>query len=1334
MDRKGLVGVAKFGLVVCFVTVLVVLSTIGFFDVLSIQSYPNGTFAAYGYYDNTATGIIINWTGPANMTLEPYFSNTMFRIDNQSTRIYGIYWQNESYSPSFIDYQNLTDQSARCFAYGSITGPMGFAVQNNLTGLYNQTTINMTNSTYNSTLFNLSYYAVCPPGVYSGNFSVVGVYNESDKVNITATIIIPLSSDNVINLTSWNYTAFVHGRIPPNATYYHSYYFNPDVITNATGLTINMSGFTTTLGIYLIHQNGSVLAQAENSSSVEIPYFPLNGSILSDAGRMLELRVYGNFSTGSLQPYNLRLFFSHLNITGESNAPLGVLDFGTLYPNSKNTSVNFSVLNMGGKNISGINQTIDLYWIRRWSNIADDQAQNGTQSNFSVIVPNFTTGIEAVLEWRNGSHYVNLTDWNLFLIDPSGRIVASSTNNFMNSNFSNATSTERIIYSGPVFNSSNTGIWNITVNSSVTYPLQNRSAYNVRVKLWFNLSNGSWVATNFTGGYPFNQLSSSNLENFSRYVNANITVPSTQLLNGTYEGYIQYSDAGANGEGSKMRLPIKFQIYTGMLVINNSIYNTTLRYNENTGLHRSISFNISMQNPGGSSIIYIATNSSNLTNGNSYMNFTMDNYNQVKPAGVLAANANSSINITVMVNTSNTANTQGLYTGWITFNITQNNTNNISIHNIFNISIEVNLTSNLVVNITEYLGYKGSRNPYMNDSNTTENITMLINVSLQNGTIISSDDYKMNEANFTSVTATEGNVTSYSFALTTIRSGRGTVCLYGFCMINATVPAGMPGGRYNLRATATWNTSHTSSALTSNLSGSGTIYPLVIYAPGIKLAALTSTGISMGEYLDRYFNVSVTNYGPAGATGIVFMNNSCIYAVVNASSVINTSGCTAITATQSNNYFALSNFPGNGTQCWLSFKVHSVNVSGSKSCTDGMMNVSTGLPMLSDNVTGITVSIDDTDGTSGGVTTGTGGSTTSYTYNRSVKITSYTSAFSAKAGENISTTVSVKNTGNTTSIVWLTATTNNSGITTAVGPTFASLTAGATGTYTAYMNVSNSSRLGLAAGTLKAYVEGYTDTWYDTKPFDFTVLSTPEREAELNRSFANYTAQLANLTAVFNAIKASGLVDIGNLTRVGELLNASSDVLQSINEAINASNYAAAETLMIDLAGRLARIQAELTTLEASKAAGEQKFLGDFYVWVVIGLVIAGAAGVVIYMMLPPKPGSGFRRIKGLKIKPRLPHREEKKAGGSSVFGKLKGKFKRKEKGSMGDADAIKRQVGDISDYAEMKGGKIEYLTARYAEGYERAMDKGGRKSLSKKLNLKRFKKPQKKLGSFAKK
>jgi hypothetical protein len=109
-------------------------------------------------------------------------------------------------------------------------------------------------------------------------------------------------------------------------------------------------------------------------------------------------------------------------------------------------------------------------------------------------------------------------------------------------------------------------------------------------------------------------------------------------------------------------------------------------------------------------------------------------------------------------------------------------------------------------------------------------------------------------------------------------------------------------------------------------------------------------------------------------------------------------------------------------------------------------------------------------------------------------------------------------------------------------------------------------------------------------------------------------------------------------------------------------------------------------------------------------------------MMMPPKPG-GFRHIKGL-----MPA----KGDGGKKKGEMK-KMKRhmagKEKGSVAMA---KGPDSNIADYAGINKGKLEYLTAKYAEGYERAL--GSQGGISHRVKSLFKGKSQKKLNTFLKK
>jgi len=59
------------------------------------------------------------------------------------------------------------------------------------------------------------------------------------------------------------------------------------------------------------------MAQCENSSSCEIPFIQITNSspFMQVSDGMLELRVYGNFSSGGLQQYDINFYYSTINIT-----------------------------------------------------------------------------------------------------------------------------------------------------------------------------------------------------------------------------------------------------------------------------------------------------------------------------------------------------------------------------------------------------------------------------------------------------------------------------------------------------------------------------------------------------------------------------------------------------------------------------------------------------------------------------------------------------------------------------------------------------------------------------------------------------------------------------------------------------------------------------------------------------------------------------------------------------------------------------------------------------------------------------------------------------------
>jgi len=281
------------------------------------------------------------------------------------------------------------------------------------------------------------------------------------------------------------------------------------------------------------------------------------------------------------------------------------------------------------------------------------------QSNprqFEVFVPNYTTKLKVTLNWHNESSVV--TDWDLFVRNNGDDPVANSTNASYAANLTNLPRQEVIIHTGP-FNTSFEGLWNISViNQSNDTSL---NFYNLTVQIF--LSAADWLNMSFNQSTSFNQ---SGTFNDSRNITATIGVPRTHVLNGTFKGMITYH----NDSTWKLKLPVHFQVQAGHLFVNGNVSSSTVEHTENIGQNRTILLNIPYNNTGGSPIYY-TSNTSSLglmltSNQSKVVNFTTD----VLPPNPINPGTGGTINITIIINTSKTAETQGIYRGWIFFNTT----------------------------------------------------------------------------------------------------------------------------------------------------------------------------------------------------------------------------------------------------------------------------------------------------------------------------------------------------------------------------------------------------------------------------------------------------------------------------------------------------------------------------------------------------------------------------------------------------------------------------------------------------------------------------------------
>ena len=875
-----------------------------------------------------------------------------------------------------------------------------------------------------------------------------------------------------------------------------------------------------------------------------------------------------------------------------------------------------------------VKQTLEIFRILNFTN-------SNTTRTFHLMIPNYASKVRVAVAWRNDTG--NASDWDLFLTQPNGVLLANSTNTSSNANSTNLTMEEFILYEGP-FNTTVEGLWNITVvrvsNESVA------GFYNVSTQVHF--SAGDWLSTNFSTNSNFNPAGQANS---THNVNATLTIPRFNILNGSYQGHITYH----NNSGWKLKAPFTFELAAGHLLLNNSFGNTTILVLDNIGFNRLIYLNITYNNTGGFPVHFNASNSDQAlfkTKTTTFANFTIDN----PVPNPLTSGSGARFNITINASKNMTSDTDGLYLGWILFNSTNTTLNSSSYpYQLQNVTIQLNLSSALNVSISSISsGY--SNIMFVERDNQTNNLTITATVRLLNETVISLTNI-LDLVHFTNASIQETNATSYIQTLinkTNATVGSSACGSGGSCTINFTIPANLMGGRYNLFLDVQWNTSlmQGTGAL---LSGTGANYSLVINGTGLNLSDVTSKSLgSINEASGTtFFNVTVKNYGPATAHSaqIAFNKGTCPVTVTAHDSGIFGSECSSISTGSDTFTLTINPFTANG--CWLRFRLAADNVSGTTSCSN--MNVTSSIHPVFSNVTGISLSVTETGGSSSGSGSGTGSgaggiscstssdcpatqacssgkcaalSCQSYEYIASHACVAYDldiatndTEFSAIPGESRSASVKVEEANNKTLTVQLNVTIDSS-INSSISPSSCTTPC----TFTVTLVPTNTSEVKSYTGSFDASSTIFPEV-KESKPITFTVLPTEEKKAEISQEYSSLLPTIESLKMEFESLKATGALTAGNLTLAEGLINSINNLSASIKSSIDSGDFVTANTLLKELKQTIEQLQSSFSGL------GTPKIQLDTFTWIIIGIVIAGAAGLVAYIFFI-SPRRGFKPSK----------------------------------------------------------------------------------------------------------
>jgi hypothetical protein len=1136
------------------------------------------------YFNMTPRSLYLNWTNDymANITLGMWYGASYINItiDNATTIVSGNYTQRDSFGVA--GYPKYYPSNRGCFDQVDTTKDSPFLMQNG-SGVYSNVT-HLRNSGQLETDARFVMDYVCPPGRYWGIINITNTTNASvtgDNVNLTLQVDIPISTANELNSTTG--VGRFGGTMPANAATYHYYYFNTSNVTNATSITVNLTwaDMSKDIDIFLFDSSGSLMAKSIDRGQNESLYY---GHLPKD--ETWEIRVYGNLSAS--EKYAGLVYISLLNASKnyDLNSLADMLDFGSMNP-SQRVEKNITLRNGVDYLLQSVVQSMEVYHLEYFTSNESIESENKT-----FILPLSATRVRASVNWSGAS------DYNITLYSPGGTIMGTSTNKSATANKTGAVQEEFV----DISNGLAEGIWTVNVRNDTTVGLD---AFNIIVKYWVPAS--SWIQTNYTTI----DINNTGNENDTRTIHINLTAQNI-TTSGQFGGSLKYRPQ----TGTILSIPIRANVTVPMLMANNTFNNKTVVFEDNIGINKTITFNITLQNKGNANMASItASNSSGqLRSGSNRLNFTFD-YPSSLDAGESAL-----VNVTFNINELDTSHNSGIYTGWIVLNSSAARP-----YDAFNISMRFNLSNKLRINIISVLAPNGFDN--IEEFTQDRNLTIKLKVYYLNGTEITDIP---NLSNF-SVRLEETNISAYkvpSSGYLTTSKARANLYQTDAYYLNSTVPANRSGGRYYT------NVSLTYSAASQSFTGKAGQSSVSINRSGLYLGiSRTSLTITEGTTSGIFLNVSAINYGVIDASGTIGLDYSG-----------DSSDCSLITFGRPDDaYIDAKDASGsntqdfdeaewddieitaNGSMGWYRWKFSAANTSSDKVCT---LKVNSSNPTLNNKT--FLITINAIEGTTDDSTTTSGGGaddTSTNIYNYSVDITDFPDTFNVILGESNTTNITVKNNGNMSTEVKVSVSING-GITATVSPESWYIPWGGTREYTITFDVSDSATLGEHTGTFKAMVTIKTDK-YNTETFKFNVLSTPERESELSSSYDNYSLEFDDVVANFTAIKNSGLLPVENLTSVEILINDTLNILRDIKAALDRGDYATAETLLSEMKSNINRVKADIESLSTEKEKAAEAAMGGLWVWVVVGVIIAAVAGLFVYMMLPIE--SGFSMKYGYK-------------------------------------------------------------------------------------------------------
>ena len=1102
---------------------------------------------------NFTNGYSQNITVGSNSTLSPL----LLTIFNVTTTIYPNYTQGTAAQkcyPLSLFVTNATD----------LTGGNSFTIAPKL----NQT-INIS--------FSPQFSGICYPGRYFGGLTIANSSNSSENATINVTVDIPITTLNTLksNTTDGYYTGVGNQTavMQGNASYFHRYYFNTSEINRSSSVTINLSA-AQDIDLFLFNATtGKFLAKSINksNSSEWLTFWPL------EPNSIYEIRIYGNITNAISTPYNFYVMFSTLNATNTTGTgQLSSIDFGNISVSGRNFT-NITLRNEGNLTLNSVAESKEIYYVKRWEiNTSASPRFDGL-----FLVPSFATKIKIAVNWTNTSQ-----NYSLYMTAPNRTLIGSSNGKVLNANFTNASLEEYVDVT-----ENTKGYWNASVRHNTD---AGGSNYTLTAFVWYNVSD--WISTNYTT-MTFNSTGNNN---FTTFVNVSFTVPNNSI-DGKYEGFLQYTSAA----GAALRIPFNASVNASSLIVNETLNSATVQIDENIGANLTKVLNITMNNTGSYPLAYTVTNSTSaLWSGTRYINFT---YNISNPSPI-GPSANGKIDITLYIDPNTTANTSGVYEGYIYLNATEARP-----YQGFNLTIRVNLTNDLNMIISKIISQDGTNN-WINFTSTAKQLMNKLNIYYINST--GSEITSLLESNFTTAWLTNANI-SYRIPTTgnlTISNWSSTLtnpiyctgsCPDGnnFYYVNTTIPANQPGGIYQLHIGANYTRGDGYA-----FKGEGVYNYLYINQTGLY-ATLDTYPSSLLNATTGTVNVTVKNYGPLDASSAKIQLNKGSGISSIAAMSVSPSYCSG--SVDASTGIATFNLPGNNaTGCVVSWNITTgASAATAVSTINGTAGVWFGNLSFTTSVTTPSPSAPPgiTPGTNPGTTPNTTTPNTTANASSNLTITSFPSETRIVQNASGTAAITVKNVGLT----------NFTGIRIYVDGVpqdwYSQLAAqdvgaGAEKTYSIIFNIPAS------APPISYPINYVANNSVATKSASASLLVIPSNQtaAQIVTNISDYVLRFNRLSILFNQTKAAG----ANLTEAEALMNQTRSLLEKANAYIKAGDYFNAYQLISQIDSLLKSAEAKIT--EAKQNLSQQ---GGSWLWIVVIAFVIGIVGFVAYLALPPKHG-----------------------------------------------------------------------------------------------------------------